>query len=143
MRTMLLVLCLGGCAAGAEGTPGREWPHAIAHADCAPWDGPATTIILSESPPDDSLTGPYLSITVYRSPTQAGGRTRVDDDQLQGMSARFCPGDGPCIPADAGWVDLTPGSGVLRGRYSLRLPDGRTLRGSLTAPVERGQMLCG
>ena len=140
---LILALGLGGCAAGAEGTPEREWPHASARADCAPWDGPATTIILSESPIDDSPTGPYLSISVYRSPRQAGGRTRVEAEQTEGMSARFCAGDSPCVPADDGWVDLTPGDSVISGRHSLRLTDGRILTGRFTARVDYRQVLCG
>jgi hypothetical protein len=144
MRTMLaLALGLGGCAAGAGGTPEREWPFADAHADCAPWDGAATTILLSEAPVSDSLSGPYLSLSVYRSMSEVGGRTRVDGEQANGMAARLCPGDGPCVPADDGWVDLTAGDSSIIGRYQLRLTDGRSLAGHFSARIRNRRVLCG
>jgi hypothetical protein len=144
MRAMLaLALGLGGCAAGAGGTPGREWPFAEAHADCAPWDGAATTILLSETPISDSLNGPYLSISVYRSVTEVGGRTRVDAEHSNTMAARLCPGDGPCVPADDGWVDLTGGDSTITGRYQLQLTDGRGLAGHFSAQIRNRRVLCG
>jgi len=141
--TLALALGLGGCAAGAAGAPGREWPYAEAHADCAPWDGAATTITLSETPIGETQTGPYLVISVYRSLSEVGGITRADGAQANSMSARLCPGDGPCVLADEGSVDLTPGDATLRGRYTLRLTDGRALTGSFTAPIKALRILCG
>jgi len=144
MRTILaLALGLGGCAAGAGGIPEREWPFAEAHADCAPWDGAATTILLSEAPLSDSLSGPYLSISVYRSVTAVGGRTRVEGAHDNSMAARLCPGDGPCTPADDGWVDLTAGDSGIIGRYQLRFTDGASLTGSFSARIRNQRVLCG
>lgn len=144
MRMLLaLVLGLGGCAAGADGAPGVEWPYAEARADCAPWDGPATTIILSESPIGDSLPGAYLEISVYRSLTRVAGRTSIEGEPASTMSARMCQGNTPCIAADAGWVDLTEADSTLVGRYRLRLIDGRTLTGAISAPIRNRQTLCG
>jgi hypothetical protein len=144
MRTLLAItLGLGGCAAGAAGTPGKEWPYAEAHADCAPWDGAATAIVLSETPIGGALTAPYLAISVYRSLSDVGGTTRVEGEHAHSMSARMCPGDGPCIPADGGSVELTPANGTIRGRYTLRLTDGRMLTGSFAAPVKALRVLCG
>ena len=140
---VVLALGLGGCAAEVGGTPGQEWRYAQAHADCAPWDGAATTITLGDSPIGEAQAGPYLVISVYRSLSEVGGTTRVDGQQSQVMSARLCPADGPCVPADDGSVDLTPGDSSIRGRYSLRLTDGRMLTGSFAARIVALRVLCG
>jgi len=144
MRGMLAIaLGLGGCAAGAGGTSGRDWRFAEARADCAPWDGAATTVLLSDSPISDSLAGPYLSITVYRSMSEAGGRTRVDGRQADGMAARLCPREGPCLPADDGWAELTAGDSTISGRYQLRFADGQKLAGQFSARIGNRRILCG
>jgi hypothetical protein len=144
MRAVLvLAIGLGGCAAGAGGAPGQEWGYAEAHADCAPWDGAATTITLSDAPVGENPTGPYLVISVYRALREAGGTTRIDSQQGQGMSAQLCPADGSCILADEGSVDLTPADSSIRGRYTFRLTDGRRVTGSFTARVVAFRVLCG
>lgn len=140
---LLLVLGLGGCAAEAGGTPGQEWRYAEAHADCAPWDGAATTITLSDTPIGPEPSGPYLVISVYRSPEEVGGTTRIDGQLEHGMSARLCPADGDCVPAQDGAVTLTTTDSGVDGRYTLRLSDGRRLTGSFGARMIALRVLCG
>jgi hypothetical protein len=59
------------------------------------------------------------------------------------MGAEFCPLDGPCVPADEGWVDLTTEGGRIRGEYRLRWSDGRSDSGSFVAVIRDRQILCG
>jgi hypothetical protein len=144
IRAMLiLALGLGGCAAGAGGPAETQWPYAVARPDCAPWDGPATAMLLSESPIADPPVAPYLSFSVYRSVTRMEHRSRVQGKQADGMAATFCPRDGACLPADDGWIDLSLADSIVVGRYSLRVPDGRELAGRFAAPMQNRPILCG
>ena len=144
MRNLLLLaLGLGGCAAGADGTPARVWTYADAQPDCAPWDGAATTIQLSDSPIGDSLSRPYVRLSIYRSLSGIDGQTRMDGSKPGSMWAEFCAQDGACTPADEGWVDLTTESGKVRGAYQLQLSDGRSESGSFVAVIRDRQNLCG
>lgn len=144
MRTMMLIaLGLSGCAAEAGGAPEREWRYAVAHADCAPWDGAATTIELSDTPSGQPMTMPYLHISVYRGISDHSGRAVLDGMQSGSLSATMCPAEGACVSGDSGWVDLAPKESTLEGRYRLHLSDGRTITGRFAAPIVSLRVLCG
>jgi len=140
---LLVVLGLGGCSAQAGDVPGQEWRYAETHADCAPWDGAATTITLSDAPIGSTPTDFYLVLSVYRSPSDVDGTTRIDGRQAEGMSARLCPAVGDCVPAQEGSVTLTTTDSGIGGRYALRLSDGRRLTGSFRARMVAFRVLCG
>jgi hypothetical protein len=140
---MLIALGLSGCAAEAGGVPEQEWRYAVAHADCAPWDGAATTIELSDSPSGQPMTAPYLHISVYRGISDNAGRAVLDGMQSGSLSATMCTAEGACVSVDSGWVDLAPKESTLAGQYSLHLSDGRTISGKFTAPIISMRVLCG
>lgn len=140
---MLIALGLGGCAAEAGGAPEQEWRYAVAHADCAPWDGAATTIELSQSPSGQPMTGPYLHISVYRGISDNAGRSVLDGMQSGSLSATLCTAEGACVSAVSGWVDLAPKESTLSGQYNLKLSDGRTISSRFIAPVTSMRVLCG
>jgi hypothetical protein len=144
MRNFLwLALGLGGCAAGADGPSARTWAYAEAQPDCAPWDGAATTIQLSDAPIGDSLSRPWVRLSIYRSVSGIDGRTRLEGSKPGSMWVESCPEDGACLSADEGWVDLRTEQGSLRGTYHLRLSDGRSESGSFVAVIRERQILCG
>lgn len=144
MRTTLLIaLGLCGCTAEAGGLPEQEWRYAQAHADCAPWDGAATSIELSDTPIGEPRSVPYLHILVYRGMADNKGRSELKGMESGSLSATWCTAEDACVSADAGWVDLDPKDESLEGKYNLHLPDGRTISGKFTAPIVAMRVLCG
>jgi hypothetical protein len=141
-----LVLGLGGCAAGAGGRP-ATWAHATAQPDCAPWDGAATTIALSDAPLEASPEArPTLRLTIYQPLHSVGGaRWMLGESKPGGAMALWCPSAGDCATIGDGWVEVNPlrDGGSLGGRYRLRLADGSLLTGQFAAEVRRIRMLCG
>lgn len=140
---MLIALGLGGCASETGGVPEQEWPYAVAHADCAPWDGAATTIELSNSPNGAPRVGPWLHLSVYRGIGDNAGRAILDGMQTGSLSATLCVTESDCVSAQSGWVDLAPQGDSLAGQYNLHLSDGRTIAGKFLAPVTSMRVLCG
>jgi hypothetical protein len=147
MRSSLLfagLLSLGACAAEAGEDPGKTWKFAQAHADCAPWDGAATSILLSDSAVAPTVAPPYLRISAWIPLPSAEVRADVETSGSGGMSASLCDMGERCVNADRGWVRLTPRDGKIEGHYEIHLADGRMLTGSFTANLAtEPRMLCG
>lgn len=146
MRPFLFVclLSLGACAAEAGEEPGKTWKYGQARADCAPWDGAATSVLLSDSVIGEEVPRPYLRIAAYVPLPQQEVRADIETSGSGGMSASFCETGDSCVSADHGWVRLTPRDGKLEGHYEVHLTDGRTLTGSFAAEVAtEPRMLCG
>jgi hypothetical protein len=147
--TLALILGLGGCASRAERAPAdeRKWSHALARTDCAPWDGPAVSVDLSDAPlVEGAAVPPFLRLALYLESTQeTDADLIVGELRPGGASASWCPAEGECLSAASGVVHLTgrQGGDTLSGRYQLVLPDGDRLRGRFTAPRERRRILCG
>lgn len=147
MRTVLatLILAIGACGDGTDGAqdPGKTWRFAIAHHDCAPWDGAATGIELSDFD-TNPVSPPYLRISAYVPMPTEKVRAEVGVNGAGGMGAGFCEPGKDCVGADAGWVELVPSQDRLGGRYDLTLHDGRHLTGSFLARIlSVRQVLCG
>ena len=144
---MLLAACLlglGGCAAGAGDDPGRTWRYAEARPDCAPWDGAATSVLLSDSALAPEARPPYLRITAYVPLPTGEVRADMETSGTGGLAAGWCERVDSCVWADRGWVRLSPRNGTIEGRYQLHLSDGQTLTGSFNAPVKtEPPVLCG
>lgn len=148
MRWIMLTGALVACATGGEHAPpaAEEWNHAVAMADCAPWDGPATTVYLTQVPYSDSLPPPSLRLAVYHGVDEvAGARWDVGLDNDQDGVPTLCPEAGACVPAQRGWVEFEAreAGGPLVGRYDLMFDDGRRRTGRFTAPVLERLALCG
>jgi hypothetical protein len=142
----------GAGACGAQTAP-AAFPYAYAHADCAPWDGPAVRIVLTPSPVPDSAVltpgHPTLSLAVYASRARSHGhrfgvQAPASADGYWG-SAAWCPAEGPCEPARRGWirVEAERGDSTLRGRYELDFPGRGTTEGRFTAVWRHVRMACG
>jgi hypothetical protein len=147
---LALVLGLGGCAAGAGDRPGESqapWAYAVAYGDCAPWDGAATTISLSNTPLEaNPTTRPVLRLTIYESLASVGGaRWTIGESKPGSGMAGWCPPTGDCTQAGDGWIDVGAwrDGEPLRGRYRLRLADGSILTGEFVAGVLPRRVLCG
>ena len=125
-----------GCA-----TPLPQGPtlNAVLVETCAPWDGPAVALFLTERAAVDSYPSPpYSAITVYRSlPQLLGRRFEVGPDTPNLGSGQACPATGNCAPgrgASIAFGGLNPdrtvgvayrlevaGRPVLTGRVRARL----------------------
>jgi hypothetical protein len=148
MRRVLLCGFLAACSTGGESAPTAtgEWTYAVAMADCAPWDGMATTVFLTRAPYGDDLPLPHLRLSVYHGVDEvAGKRWDVGLEHDREGVPTFCPADGPCVPARDGWIEFDPrtGEGPLAGRYDLMLDNGRREAGSFSAQVLERLALCG
>ena len=114
MRRMLillasvLTLAAGGVAwLNADAAPpGTRVPtgfqHAYAMHDCAPWDGPAVAIYLTERPWSVELPRPHYRIAVWRGSLRDGQVLRLDQREGNNPTgaASYCDGRG-CRPLDA------------------------------------------
>lgn len=139
------VLSVGGNPDAAP--PGGEArTSGIAVADCAPWDGAATSLFLAEAgveglPPSP----PYLQIIVYQDgSTLPGGTIRLGEDQAGSGTAVRCDSRTACATADGGTIEFAAAAddSTLSGAYRLSFPDG-TESGAFRARWTRKVALCG
>jgi hypothetical protein len=148
MRWMILCATLSACATGGDSSPPviEEWRHAMAMADCAPWDGPATSVYLTQAPYDDQLATPFLRLTIYHGLSEVPGRRwEVGAGHDKDGAPWLCPATGDCTTARAGWIafEVRTGEGPLRGSYDLSFENGRRAIGRFVAPVIERLALCG
>jgi hypothetical protein len=145
-----MLAAAGTCAAQ---TAPVALPHAYAHADCAPWDGPAVRIVLTPTPVPDSVvftpSRPALDLAVYASRTRSLGhrfevQAQASGDGYRGRAA-WCPAESACEPAQGGWILLEgdPADSALRGRYELQFRGRQAIRGRFTAAWRPVRMACG
>ena len=143
-------LCLG-CAPGKEAwnASPTDFPLAYFHADCAPWDGPALSIVLSyaelESPFE--VRFPSVRITSFRPPPElAGGSfewTGVAQDLGQ---ASWCESAEACRSASTVRVrfdETQPSADELAGQLRLEFEGGQVVSGAFKAARLPLRMLCG
>ncbi len=121
----------------------------IAAADCAPWDGAATSIYLSADTDVVSLPPPdaYLHLIVYQSGDKLSGR-RVDISHRDGNTgtgiAVRCQSAGDCASTSVGIIEfdrVEPGAD-LTGSYRLMFNDEPAL-GTFRASWIARSAICG
>lgn len=116
-------------------------------ADCAPWDGPAVTILLTTRPADSiAVTGPYVSISVWRSATALAGQTVAWPSDRQVGAATRCTTDAACEPTRSARVTFAPASPdtMLDGTVELTFAGADSiLRGTFRASWLRTRVMCG
>ena len=144
------VLCLS-CASGDEGwsSSPTEYPRAYVYDDCAPWDGPALTLLLThtelESPFEESV--PSVQVTSYRPPSVlAGGSFEWEGDAPNLGFAQWCEFFDSCWSATSVRVRfdrVQPSADELSGQVSLVFEGGRVVAGAFTAARLSLPMLCG
>ncbi len=146
MRMLAALVAIGACSASAGSAPDPGWKRAWASADCAPWDGAAASVYMSDAPEDSVSAYPMLRISVYHHiASVAGARWAIGGSGPDGAAGVLCAPGSNCTSATGGWVEFeraTP-DGALHGRCQLTMPDGRRLHGSFVAPVRRTAVLCG
>ncbi len=146
MKLALCLIALAGCATPQDTTPASRWSQAHASADCAPWDGAATSVILTGTAADSTAPYPMLRLTVYHDlSTVSAARWVVGRSESDAAAPVYCPAAGACLSATAGWVVFAPRApdGALVGRYDVTFTDGRRLHGSFRAPVQTTRTICG
>ncbi len=146
MKALALIVVLGACTMSSGDTLGTTWKRAWASADCAPWDGLAASVFMTDAPEDSVAAYPLLRISVYHPLGSVGGkRWSIGESGPDGAAGVLCAPGTNCTSATGGWVEFQPATeaGPLRGRYLLTMPDGRPLTGSFSAPVRQRTMMCG
>jgi hypothetical protein len=146
MRSLALILVIAGCTASAGSTPDSQWKRAWAAADCAPWDGAATSVFMTDAPEDSVAAYPLFRISVYHDMgSVTGARWRIGESVPDGATGVLCAPGANCASATGGWVEFesTTADGSLRGHYELTMPDGGRLAGSFLAPVRHTRVMCG
>ena len=146
-----LILVLAACAPG-RGIPIDPRP-AFAHASCAPWDGGAVRIVLSqETDTLRVLRGPPaagLELGAYTGIANAVGHEfRVDAEGRSGDGrtggAVRCE-RGECVSANSGVIRLEArrADSILIGSYAVGFPDGTRQQGRFAARWLAARPLCG
>ncbi len=115
----------------------------VAAADCAPWDGAATSIYLSRSA--DPSSPPELQLVVYLSVEGLPGR-RIELGRQEAGSgiALHCESPSACTTSSAGIVEFSSPAeaGVLAGAYRVEFVDG-VVAGTFRATWSKRVALCG
>lgn len=147
MRRAWIVLALLACDSGPAGEGTTEtWAYAVAQPDCAPWDGAATAVLLTNTPADSTEPVPFLRLAAYRGVDGVRGeRFEIGAAGTEGSDGYYCAAAGDCAAAARGWIEFSasPQGGALSGRYDLVFPDGTRRAGQFSAPVRERQALCG
>jgi len=154
LRAWLLTALALSAPAACSGPddPTMEGPTAFAHAayhdDCAPWDGAAVTLYLSDQavPGPHSPPRPHVSVALYRPLGSLVGSTfRWEGrDGQQGHVSR-CPAQGDCQEASAVWIRLVSlgPDGLLEGEVRLDFGVGDVVEGTFEAVRIPFEPLCG
>ena len=121
-------LVLAALCAGCARVGGSAEGFAAAMPDCGPADGPAISIVLTDTAvarPREAL--PSIHIWIWTTlPRAEGERYRIAEDARWG-SVLDCPAVGRCVGAVDGRVRLgtVSAEGVLEGELDAAWPDGR------------------
>ena len=144
--TLLLVIGTLACTALPTDT---GFPLAYLQDDCAPWDGPALTLVLSQHEIDSRMdvSYPSLRITSWRPPSSLSGASFswAGDTQSDGYAA-LCDSAESCVAATRVSVsfDRDQGSGeVATGSVRVELEDGGVIAGPFAARRLGNPVLCG
>ena len=148
VRSVRLSALLGGflvlaCEAPSERVPP---PYATLVQTCAPWDGPAVALFLTDQPAVGYPPPPYHAIMVYRGVSEVlGHRFDVGTETQNLGSAQVCLVNTEC--RQAGSAAITFGGmgadSTVQVTYRLDLgPDG-SLKGKALARLHPAPALCG
>ena len=146
----LLAVALTTCApfnAQATLDLADGFPYAAYHKDCAPWDGPAISLILAADPIDGLLPGyPHLRIANYRPPASFAESSFdwAGTDHTYGH-AQLCGAEGECeVPHEVRVGFETPAEdGSVKGEIFIRFVDQREITGRFDAALIQTSMRCG
>ncbi len=157
MRSALLrTALLGGsvaltgirCGAAPEESEGPRFANAYALPDCAPWDGSAVSIYLTNATydsVDEHVEEPFLHLAIWKSVRGAGETTISWPGEESVGGAYHCVMADQCSAATSGRVSVSgmAGDSILPGEYDLRFADSTVMRGRFRARWIDRRMLCG
>lgn len=147
----LLAMAATACAlqsdlpADLPDAPPDGLPAAWFHDDCAPWDGPATTIYLGASAVDSPFESsfPFLRISLYRDRPSSGGRI-VPDLEAGDASVAYCTSETVCMPITGVVLEISEvRSDLITGRVGVDFDVRPPVRGSFSARRIPFRALCG
>jgi hypothetical protein len=151
VRFLLIVLGTPLAACGLQMDLPAQPPEGLGvasfHADCAPWDGGAVTLLLGqEVSPDPLKPGfPHLQVSLYTSIAKfrTGGRVHFEIPGNQGL-AQFCLQADACTKATAVTLQFSKvEENLLEGRLEVLFKDRAAIRGSFHATRIPFRALCG
>jgi hypothetical protein len=123
----------------------HHFRYATVGQTCAPWDGPALAIVLSNTAGCAPLTFPHIQISLWRDlPPKAGQTFSFDIRNSNGQASR-CLKPNECEAATSGSVvfDIVDEGKEAKGRYELHFKDGGIEGGSFEAEWCENRALCG
>lgn len=118
-----------------------QWTHAVLKNSCAPWDGPAIAVFLTNASGCD-VSFPNMSIYIWKLPIRAGS-TYVLKDNLGGASR--CRSASDCeraVSATITFDTFEQGKGA-SGSYDLEFAGGEHHKGRFDAKSCEEPMFCG
>jgi hypothetical protein len=138
-----------GCDRSSELAPAATppgYPLAYVMRDCAPWDGPALTIVFT-SHAMDSLEAAYpmLRVAIYPRGESMTGHTYRWPAEPEMAAGMRCTSADACEAATAGQVTLRavrPDTAV-EGRVAMRFASGEESSGGFRAAWLKRRVMCG
>ena len=144
LRPGLASLLFVACASSDVAGPG---PNAALVQTCAPWDGAAVALFLTDQPPVPTYpTAPYTEITLYHGVSEITSRRfEIGPETPNTGFAQECPQAGVCVPARAASVafgELNADS-TIAVSYRLESASGRVVRGEVRPRLSPMAARCG
>jgi hypothetical protein len=149
LLALLLVPCVAGC--GDSAAPGAGtiespsgYPFASAASDCAPWDGPAVTVLFTTIPMGNPTPSPFVRVSVYRDINSVPGGSYNWTEGDQTATALRCSSSARCERATNGRIAFQRLSAQsLTGNTDLLFADGTRFRGAFRASLNPRPIACG
>jgi len=145
----VLGLALASLACTSTAPTDTGFPLAYFHGDCAPWDGPALTIVLTRSEMTEAFDAsyPFARISLYSPPPRLEGSTvRWSGSAQSDGYATACESEDACTNAESVRITfdrVQEDPQRLAGDLRLDLEDGRRIEGRFEARRIAFQALCG
>jgi hypothetical protein len=117
--------------------------HAVAWADCAPWDGPAFTVAVGQQGSRVDAEHPWLQISIWHSAESRHGVTYHFPD-ADGRTGAVTYG-GTAFPSSTGTVSFAreAATSEVDGSFDLVTPNGRRLTGRFRGTWVPRTIMCG
>lgn len=137
-----------GCGSGSVDIEGPEFARSFAFPDCAPWDGAAVSVYLTDSSYNSISAGvgaPFLHLAIWRGAAQLSGTTISWPNRESVGTASWCVTNADCESAPSGRIRVSSfvGDSIVSGDYDVRFAENKVMRGSFRARWVDRRMLCG
>jgi len=151
MRSASLVILslLLGCTGAPDLLTELPEPftHATAMRDCAPWDGPAVSIVLTEGPLDSTgVAGvPALYLSIWRGLDAIHDASFMWPADEAIATASWCESGEACEPALGGMIRIASvgEDSTVTGEFEVTFRDGVPVSGGFQAVWRDRVLLCG